>query len=131
MEQIGGVEDSASTGGYLLVAQAVDLVDELLLTGSGVADVGVGVAEGRYHHTALCVNYFILWAGHRALGHIPETRDSFALDREVSVPQGADLVHLGALLAQNAFRNDSDQFADVGDYGHLMNSIDFWMSGCI
>ena len=131
MEQIGGVEDSASAGGYLLVAQAVDLVDELLLTGSGVADVRVRVAEGRYHHTALCVNHFILRAGRRTIGHIPESGDSFALDCEIGVLQGADLVHLGALLAQNAFRNDSDQFADVCDYGHLMNSIDFWMSGCI
>ncbi len=131
MEQIGGVEDSASTGGYLLVAQAVDLVDELLLTGSGVADVGVGVARRPVSPYRPLRHYFILWAGHRALGFSRNQRNSFALDREVSVPQGADLVHLGALLAQNAFRNDSDQFADVGDYGHLMNSIDFWMSGCI
>ena len=56
VQQVGRVEDSAPTSRYLLVAQAVDLVEKLPFPASGVHDMRVAVAKRRHHHSAFRVD---------------------------------------------------------------------------
>ena len=51
MQQVGRVEDSSATGGYLFVAQAVNLVYEFFFPRACIYDVAVGIAE-RWHDYA-------------------------------------------------------------------------------
>ena len=112
----GGVEDAAATLGDLLVAEAADLVDELMLAGVGIDDVGVGVAEGGEEQPAGGVDH----AGSTGvlacqLAHGSELFDDAVLNDEVGVLDGFQLGHFLALLAELRSRFHPHQFLDISD----------------
>ena len=149
MQQVGGIEDAAAAGRDLLVAEPVDLVQELAVAAPRVHDVRMAVAEGREDHAALGVDRFRVGAGNagrfdrltdrltaRQVGHLAEGLDLAVLDGEPGVAEHAGLGHLGALLPQDARRHDPDEFADVLDEDHRYcswwrNWTDFSIRGCM
>ena len=114
VQQVGGIEDPAATGGDLLVAEPVDLVQELAVAAPRIHDMRMAVAEGREDHATLGVDDGCFdRLSNRLIGHLAEPGDLAVLDGEPGVAEHAGLRHLCALLPQDARRHDPDEFADV------------------
>ena len=141
VQQVGGIQNPTAPGGDLLVAEPVDLVQELSVPAPRIYDVRMAVAERRHHHAALGVDdgrfdKLTDRLADRQIGHLAESCNLPVLDDEPGILQYTRLRHLGALLPQHARRHDPDEFTDVFDKDHRYcscrrNWTDFSMSGCM
>ncbi len=78
VEEVGGVEYSASAGCYLFVAEAVDFVEEFAFAAAGIYDMGVAVAERRHQQAAFSIDNSICCGNariQRTFGHRAEAED--------------------------------------------------------
>ena len=112
VQQVGRIEDTSAAAGYLLVAQAVDLVEKLPFAASGIDQVGVRVAERRKEHAPCRVDDLV--GGDVAQRvHASERRETAVFSQQPRVVEHAQLVHVGTAAAQTARRFDADDAGDV------------------
>ena len=115
----GRIEDTPSPLRDLLVAEAANLVDELMLARVGIDEVGVRVAEGREDEPSRGVHFFFhipLSVFRFPLAHRSEGLYPAVLNEEVGVLDGLHLRHLLALGAQLLLAGlHLHQFLDILD----------------
>ena len=114
VQPVGGVQDPAAAACDLLVGEAVDLVEELLLAAPGIDQMGVRVAERREEHPAFGVGHLV---GRHAVErlHASEGGDPLAVGQQPGVVERFQTVHLGAADAQPPFGLNADDAADILD----------------
>ena len=124
VQQVGGVEDTAATGGDLFVRKTVDLVEEFPVAAAGIDDVGVTVAEGGHHQAAFAVDDFV-GAGRDGRGGIAESGDAPAVHQQPGVGKRSDFVHGRAFLATDACGHDARKRTDVLEQASHLTDIVF------
>ena len=105
MQPVRGVQDAAAPAGDLLVAQAVDLIQKLLLA------VRMGVAERREEPAAAGIDPFV---GRRSLSGA-EIGDPTVFDQQPGVLQTGQFLHGGPFAPVDTRLGQSDQRADMFD----------------
>ena len=112
MQQVGGIEDSSAPPGDLLVAQAVDLVQKLLLPAPGIDQVGMRVAERRKEHALFGIDHLV--GGDLAqLVHAPVSRKTVVVNQQPRIVEAFQPVHLRTADPETARRFDADDAADI------------------
>ena len=116
VQKVRRVEDSAAPRRYLLIGQAVDLVQKLAVAAPGIDQVRVAVAEARHDHAALGVDRF--FASLRMTGSRSEVGDAAVIDGNPGVFQHACAALCGAFHPKDALRLDAREEAYVIDKIH-------------
>ena len=116
---LGRVEDAAAAFGNLLVAEAADLVNKLMLARVGIDEVGVRVAERREKQTSRSIVLIVKIQSSEfkirivKIRHRSEGFDFLVLNDEVCVVKCFKLSHLLALKAHTVRAVDADYLLDV------------------
>ena len=100
MQQVSGIEDSTSAPRNLLVAQSVNLVDELALSAACEDDVRMRVAPRWQHHSAFRVDSLVEGARRHSVGNTTERSEATVLNGQPCVVDSVERRHLFALQAQ-------------------------------
>ena len=114
MQPVSGVKNPSAPLGNLLISQAVDLVDKLLLAASGIDQMGVRIAERREKHPATGIHRSVeLPFGQGA--HGPIGRNALPVGEQPGIVEGTEAVHLGAADAVATRLVDPRDAGDVPD----------------
>ena len=112
MQPVGRVENPPAPAGDLLVREAVDLVQKLLLAASGIDQVRMRIAERGKEHAAPGV--------HDTVGGDPllsaaaaEGGDAASVGEQPRVAERLHAVHLRTAQPQPPFALDADDAADI------------------
>ena len=101
--------------GDLFVAQAVDLVQELLFAASGINQMGMRIAERREKHAPLRIDDFRVGSHLRHLVHRAVCSDTIAVGQQPGVVDLAEYIHVAPLDPKTAALVHAD------DLGYVLN----------
>ncbi len=112
VQAVGRIEYAAAAPGDLLVAQTVDLVEELLLAAAGIDDMRMRVAERRKEHAAAGIDRFV-GIDLRQPAHLTVVGDDALVGDEPRVVERAHGGHVGSRDALATALVDADDRAYV------------------
>ena len=115
VQAVGGIQDAAAPLGDLFVAQAVDLVQELLFAASGINQMGMRIAERREKHASLRIDDFRVGSHLRHLVHRAVCSDTIAVGQQPGVVDLAEYIHVAPLDPKTAALVHAD------DLGYVLN----------
>ena len=110
MEQVRRIENTSSASGNLLITETAYLIQELPVARAGIYDMRMRIAERRHEQSALRIDIRIR-LGHFV--HRSEVGNTVVLHQEIGIAECTRMIHLSALLAQDAFWSNAHYLADI------------------